>query len=385
MPPPLARVRYPVNTMNEFSIDFGEAPAPTDPQHTACTALCDTLIEGRKALVVQSLAQTSVASSAPVKAFLLLESWADNELADELLDRYPELARMRHAVPDELFKNREDEAPCLVPLSGALNLCTSQDSARAASAREDFVQWLMSASKQAQQRHVGQPFCGVIFSRAEPETVVRHWESLGNQRPPDGGSARLFRYQDPRVMQRVWPLLTANQKQHWLGPVMQWWSLAQPWGPWDPGELASPAAATQAAWIHVGKPSFFNRQSDATRSHLAALLTPVQWQAAHLTPNANRVWQGYAADGVAAAQQPDGDTVARLLADAMGLGLVGPSLQDYVWCTWRHAAPAGTPREAPWKSGAGLALMQKILKVLKAQPDARFASVYANLTQPRQH
>ena len=374
--------------MNDFIIDFGDTPAPTDPQRTACVALSEALSNGWKALTAPSLARASGTSSAPVRAFLLLDTWADNPLATELLAGYPAQARSRHAVPDEMFKNREDEAPCLVWLPEALGPHAPPHTPDAVRARQHLVDGLMLACEQARKRQVSQSLCGVIFSAAEPDEIVRHWASLGHQQAPDGSGARLFRYQDPRVMQRVWPLLTANQRQQWLGPVRQWWSLAQPWGPWAPDIFSSAEAAEavpKAAWVACESPPYADRQKDATRGALRALFAPAQWHAAHVTPDANRVWQGYAAARIAADRQPDGDTVSRLLHDAAILGLTGGNRQDYVWCTWRHAAPPGAPKETPWTSEPRAAVLQKILKALQAQPDARFGSLYAHLTQQRHH
>ena len=371
--------------MNPFMINFGDSPESTLAQAQQADALifCNLLIDGWHDLEARRASQEAMGKyELPIKAYLLLETWADNPLAADLQAHYPLQAQMRQHVPDELFKNREDESPCLVPLPAALAPQARQDTVAAATAREALVNWLLLAGQQTRQRHVGQQLCGVIMSDAEPETITRHWVDLGYQQPPDGSGARLFRYQDPRVMQRAWPYLPANQKKAWLGPVTQWWALTQPWGPWDPEAFASgEVAATDVPgeWFCTDYPMASELYADTSRCRLRALFTPEQWQVAHITPDANSVWKGYAADRIAADQQPDGNTVSRLLTDAARLGLDGSNLHEYVWCTWRHTAKPGTLREAPWASEPGIALMQKILKVLRQQPEARFASVYGEI------
>ena len=382
----MARAQCRVKAMSDFLTDFTDSSdspdsALTDPKHQAALKLCDALIDGWHEAASR---QARSGKQAPLKAYLLLETWADNPLAADLEAQYPVSARMRQAVPDELFQNREDQAPCLVPLPPALVPQTlgakRVTSAAAATMREQLAHWLTLASQHARQRHVSQQLCGVILSSAEPEVIVRHWVDLGYQQHPAGSGARLFRYQDPRVMQRVWPHLSVHQKTRWLGPVAQWWALTQPWGPWAPDEFATGEAASPHApdaWFCAGKPEPAPLDGPVPHTSLRALFTPTQWHAAHMTPDANRVWKGYAADHIAAHQQPDGATLARLLADAACLGLTGSNLQEYVWCTWRHAAPPGTPRQTLWTSAAGAAFLQHILTVLRQQPGTRFASVYA--------
>lgn len=67
----------------------------------------------------------------------------------------------------------------------------------------------------------------------------------------------------------------------------------------------------------------------------------------------------------------------RLLSDGRKLGLADTNLEDYVWCSWRSAATAGEPRERPWHSERGTVLLNQILDALRREPEARFASVYA--------
>lgn len=352
--------------------------------HQASLKLGRQLLDGWRKRVDQHRppgSGTSSHSGAPVHAFMLLDSWEGNALADALLAAHPELAEERCAVPDPHFKNREDHAPCLVPLPEALAPASPADSLAAEAAGEHLAQWLTLARQQAQQRQASQHLGAIVFSDLGAEDIVAHWVDLGHQQAPGGTGARLFRYQDPRVMQRVWPLLSPRQRQQWLGPVQQWWALTQPWGPWEPAQFGATeldATGEPAEWFRAETPAPAALQDDATQVPLRALFDTAQWQAAHITPAANRTWARYAADQLPMRDQPDAETVCRLLADGQRLGLQGPNLQDYVWCTWRPNAPAGASRELPWQSERGAALLAHLLKTLRQQPESRFASLFAD-------
>lgn len=308
--------------------------------------------------------------SSQTRAYLLLESWNDNAIATEIQQRFPVLASSRYAVPDRHFEYREDDAPCLIPLTGAFALSASADLDSTFRARQALVDWFTHASEQATQRLAKQELCALVFSDVEAASIQRHWVQLGDQKPSAGSGSRLFRYQDPRVMQRTWPTLAAWQKVQWLGPVTGWWAIAQPWGPWT-ARIGSPPA-----WFALQR-SELEEQSLATTTSTHVRLDSAQWRAAHTTPTGNRVWSRYRDEQVPTFDQPDGRTVDRLINDGWRLGLKGVNLEDYVWCTWRTNAIADEPRERPWTSLRGAALLSQILSTLREQPEARFASLYA--------
>lgn len=145
--------------------------------------------------------------------------------------QWPETISEREAVPDSFYAGREDEAPCLVPFPDHLLLDADSDNLPQARVRDALARWLEEASKEAGQRLARQYFCAVLFSPESATRLAQHLAQLGLQYVPRSHTARLFRYQDPRVMQRVWPRLSTEQQNVWLGQTQAWWSLTQPWGP----------------------------------------------------------------------------------------------------------------------------------------------------------
>ncbi len=329
--------------------------------HTHFLQLAETLTGAWHAMTADSVSS----GLPPMQAYLLLNRWTDNALAEAITDAFPEMAKDRCAVPDAHYRHEEDRAPCLVQLPQAL--ATGPMAGM-------LAQWLASAWQQVERRHTRQDFCAVVFGHVRAATISAHWVNLGHQRPPDGTEARLLRYQDPRVMQRVWPLLTPAQHTAWLGPVVQWWSLTQPWGPWQ----STPPEG--AHWFRATVPKLTARMPAVS---LRALLDPVQWHAAHLSPAANRVWAGYAAAKVPLEAQPDGATVSRLLADGQRLGLTGPNLIDYAWCSWRHDAAPGEARLTAWEAPPASNDLARVLQAQGLQPEARFASLYLEALKQR--
>ena len=334
--------------------------------------LCDQLQSVRHA-------PTPTARHADLRAYLLFDTWADNPMAALLAARCPQLADNRCPVPDTCFAHREDEAPCVVPAPDALLYSTA---GTVPIAQGLFADLLAQAWQHTEQRLARQPFCAVVWSRADAASIARHWVDLGHQQPPGTDDARLFRYQDPRVMQRVWPMLDAAQRRWWLGPVAQWWALAQPWGPWAPAQFASGGllhADAPPGWFHAASP-----QADAPGPGIVhgrrarALFDHAQWQAAHVSPAGNRVWARFAQRGVAARDQPDGDTLLRLLADGRRHGLDGADLEDYAWCTWRPKPLADGTREVNWQSPRAARVLAELLQTLRQDASASFAGLFAD-------
>lgn len=352
--------------------------------HARCLQLTEMLLDGWRTLHGE---RTDGVPSQPMRAYMLLNRWSDSPLASSVESVFPALADDRRAVVAERFEDREERAPCLVSLPEVLAPCSPADTLAAQAARDWLAQWLANAWQQTLQRLARQDFCAVVFSRLPVDSVVQHAVGLGHQQSPITQEFRTIRYQDPRVMQRVWPLLAHEQQRRWLGPITQWWALAQPWGPWEPALAASSDTAVPAddlQWFQACAPALPDGHAHAAwPSTTGALFDRAQWQAMHDVPDAHRVWAGYAAGHVAGHAQPDGAAMHRLLADGQRLGLAGGNLHDYVWCTWQHNAAPGAPRELDWSSPQAALLLKHILRELHKEPEARFASLYAEASQAR--
>lgn len=326
-------------------------------------------------------------------AYILLDCWKDNPLAEALETEYPTLAAQRCPVPDDLYMGREDEAPCLVPAPDLLWPAQNDPGLQQLLAQEAFAHWLHAARGEAQGRLVRQHFGGLLFSRAALRVTAQHLGRLGLQYPPvphalpgdepTRGPARLFRYHDPRVMQRVWHALTPQQQTWWMGPVRDWWSLRQPWEPWtllsDDPATADDLQAERAQWFRAKFPDI---EATAHTSHQATsrLFDPRQWALAHLAPVAQRTWARYLRRDTEAKFQPDGDSMTRLLNEGLRHGLIDADLDDFVWCSWRiEPATPHQPARADaidWQDAGWSALLQRVLGALRAEPDAGFASLF---------
>jgi hypothetical protein len=356
---------------------FPDSPSP-DPR---CTALVRQL---RSAFNAAAHLLT-VAGGRPLQAYLALENWHANALTAAIDERHPAMAEERTPAPDRHFKHREEDAPCLLPLPQGW-AAASTDSALMHLLAHDLPEWLKQAWSQAEQRQMRQPLCGVLFSESVAVNIANHWADLGDQLSPEDGGARLFRYQDPRVMQRAWPLLSDAQRQQWLGPVRQWWALEQPWRPWSSAELMQQdpiATSREPEWFQA---SVRPGDAKAPRAALNGRLTfdLAQWHAAHSAPAGHRVWASLAGDDVPINQQPDGAAMSLMLAQGQHFGLSGYNLEDFVAVTWRMHASADSSPEVLWQSARATALLDQILDTLRRQPEARFGTLYAEALPARQ-
>jgi hypothetical protein len=346
-----------------------------------CVALARQL---RSAFNASAQVQAA-AGGRPLRAYVALENWHANALTAAIEERYPDMAVERVAVPDRHFEHREDDAPCLLHLpQGWADSCV--DPALAALVGNDLPEWLAQAWLQAEQRQIRQPLCGILFSDSIAVAIAAHWADLGDQLSPVDSSERLFRYQDPRVMQRAWPVLSAVQRQQWLGPVRRWWAIEQPWRPWPLTDLTQQDVLPTAR-----EPEWFQASANPDGTGALPLTSAVgrlrfdlaQWQAAHSTPSGHRIWARFAGEDVPADRQPDGAAMSRLLAQGQRLGLSDDNLEDFVDITWRAADPGGN-REAFWQSSRGAELLARILEMLRGQPDARFGTLYAEAQLAKQ-
>ncbi len=327
-------------------------------------------------------ASTPTASGRPIRAYLLLNGWEGNPLIPAFDTRYPVSAAARQAVPDPHFHGREDEAPCVVPMPDELWHLTPGGSLAELLAYEWLAAWLQRAAQEARQRLVRQHFCGVVFSRASAREVARHLADLGHQTPPNEVQARLFHYQDPRVLQRTWPMLTPWQRKLWLGPVLQWWSLAQPWGPWH-GVQDAASPDVSPAWFKAHPPLSSEFLRDDAQPSLRRLLLARQWEASRFSRAGHRIWQRYLDAGIGVEHQPNGALMTELLHAGLDLGLRGQNLEDFAWCSAhpRHLDAPGT-RSIPWHSPNWAPVLQRVLNVLRDDSGATFGRVFHQLTSP---
>lgn len=342
-------------------------------QAARAVKLVDALIQGWSASAPVRPEGAGKAQSVPQRAYLLFNRWEDNLLAHELSAQFPKWPRDRVAVPDRYFEHRLERAPCLLELPEELVDPALGVPARAL--RDWLAHCLTSTALQVNDRTPRQDFCGVVFSPASAQAIVRHWVQLGDQRPPYEEDRVLFRYHDPRVMQRVWPALSPAQQSRWLGPVTQWWSLRQPWGPF--AVLPEPAHWFQA------KASAFQPGTDAGGS-LRDLFDESQWFLSGVSPDANMIWRGYADADIPPEVQPDAQSMVAMLADGVRLGLQDFNLEDYVWTTWMHAPAEGTARAMDWSLPHLAPILSRLQAQLRDQPDARFSTLLSQNINSKQ-
>lgn len=308
-------------------------------------------------------------SEAPI-AWLLLDSWLDNPMGEAFEVDFPEHADARVAVPDPFFEGRENSAPCLVPLPQTMQR-EVPDSLAEAKAQQWLTSQVAMAWLAARQRMVPQPFCGLLLSRASGHAIAAHLLRLGFQMRGKEEAARLFRYHDPRVMQRLWSHLSTAQQDAWMGPIDSWWSLLQPWEPWHPDELIDgiPPVTAVPAWQKVVRPHTREAEYAMCSSHL---LDDRQWSWADASPIAGKVWQTLAGDGVGVALQPDGSTMDRMLAQGIAVGLAGENLEAFVKESWRaRTGSAPLNWDQPWLREGLAAVLQR----MEADPQASFGSL----------
>lgn len=319
--------------------------------------------------------------SLPLHAYLLLDCWTNNPLAAQLQAEFPEAAKQRCTVPDPLYQGREGDAPCLVPLSAELRPATGTDSLAQSLAQDWFAHWLYAAWQEAQERLVRQHFCAVLVSGQGIQPIAKHLAYLGFQYPPGAagqpdGAARLFRYQDPRVMQRVWPVLSGGQQSRWLGGVQSWWTLMQPWGPQDSMADKAPAAP---AWFKAESPALPDGQAPVLV--LSRLMHLEQWHAAHAAPWGNQSWVALASANVPIAQQPDAAAMSTAIALGQRLGLDGQDLEAFIELSWllpgeEDATHAHARR---WDEPRNQHTLEQALHQMRSQPGLRFASAWLSV------
>jgi len=344
-------------------------------QTPLCEKLIDALMEGWGALTALSPKEFGGKAGKeplPQRAYLLFNRWDGNPLAQELCEQFPKWARDRISVPDSYFEYHEERAPCLLELPE--ELVVSVPGFRTRDLREWLAHCLAFASQQVNERVTKQDFCSVVISSESAQAITRYWVGLGDQRPPHKEERVLFRFQDPRVMQRVWHALSPLQQSRWLGPVTQWWSLMQPWGPF--GDRPEPAR-----WSCAKAPVLpYGTKADGSPRDL---FDEAQWFLSGVSPDANSIWRSYAKHNIPPEAQPDPGSLQQMLADAARMNLKNLDLEDYVWITWMHAPKEGPARAMDWSLPHLASALSQIEDQLRDRPDASFSMLLNNIIQPQ--
>lgn len=308
----------------------------------------------------------------PLSAFLVLERWRDNPLAEHLQEHHPLLSDERVDVPDDIYKGRPEAAPTLVPMPEDWAADAPRDDTLAV--LNTLALALDAARLQSRRRLVDQMLCAVVFSAATPARIALHWTHLGFQTSPEDGKNKLFRYQDGRVMQRVWPLLDDAQRRQWLGPVTAWWSLSQPWGPWAGAEafatteVAAGGAVEATEWFIAARSALSQASGrDPSDAAMHRLLRLDQWHAAHSATTGNRLWLNMASRQIPVQHQPDGETMTRLLRQGIELGLTRESdLGEFVDASWPAHRPGDPVVLRDWSAPRDAALLRQALASMHA-------------------
>lgn len=335
----------------------------------------------------------------PLYVCLLLDCWAGNPLAERLEAEFPEAAIQRCAIPHPAYQGRTDDAPCLVPLPQALWPVASTDTLSQSLNQDWLARWLYEAWESVEQRLVRQYFCGVLASRQSASHVAQHLARLGYQYPPAVGgqaesAAHLFRAQDPRVMQSVWPALTAGQQRRWLGPIQTWWSLQQIWGPWAfPDSESSTGAQTQtpaqACWVRMAQPKEEPVPATPVSEFMERLFNPEQWALAQIWPAAQQSWSHYRRRQIPVHLQPDGACMHRLLRQGLQAGLTLQELPEFVWSSWHITEPlspeAASAGAVDWQNMHNAALLQQALHAYRQAPEQGLALYLEDLQAKLQH
>ena len=255
--------------------------------------------------------------------YLLLDRGDENPLQVDTSRLLP--------VPDPCFEETPWLAPQLLPLVLPGDKALLQDALAAGvlmSTDRSAVQWIGA----------------VVLAPADPFALLDHLARLGIQHDPgdDAAPARLFRYQDPRVMQRVWPLLGEPQRRAWMGPVRRWQAAVQP-----TGRIVKDVSDLVALWCAA--PAAASR---AVHARLGHLLDVNQWRLAHSAPTETTFWQSAPpSQGTTPAAEsfPSTGTLRYWLHDAARQGLGDRDQAGWALCHWMAGqdyseSPAGQRR-----------------------------------------
>lgn len=336
--------------------------------------------------------QHAIATKPP--AWLVLDGWDDNPAGAHLRALYPAWASERRALPDPTFRGLEGMAPCVLPLQHF-----SHHEPDAAKRQDMFHDLLGLMWLDSQHRLVRQNVCGVLFTAASIDAVFDHWLLVRHQVPVGGASAFEFRQHDPRVLQRVWPSLSASQRSTLLGPVHSWWQLQAAWGPWSPSSMpkqgdfflpGSEALCGPAPLWHSAAQDATAVAPSPTSPH--RLINEMQRQRLLSGAAATQCWRHLALLQVAAELQPSALNMQRLcsqlLAWMSGHGLPWSHEWGSQWlvCTWlgrysrRDEALLGIA-QVDWSRAPWLERTPELIRRLRQEPDLSFGQHFDQLEE----
>lgn len=233
-------------------------------------------------------------------------------------------------VPDAYFAHEPWLAPQLLSLNWPDDLPVLQEA-------------LGAAVSTAPQRLQPQCVCAALLSPHPASALLDHFVGLGLQHDPAGVPA-VLRYQDPRVMQRVWPALREPQRALWLGPIARWHAALQP-----EGAVIQQRAALDVIWD--AEYAALSQQAAHTRPH--HLLDDRQWRLTHSAPAEAAFWQLVSTHNRSTATfvaYPSVGTLRHWLSEAAAHGLERDRDQcDWALCQWQSGpdqwgAPTGLRR-----------------------------------------
>ncbi|WP_090137952.1 DUF4123 domain-containing protein [Limnohabitans sp. DM1] len=322
-------------------------------------------------------------SDAKAQAWLVLDGWQDNPAAAWLQEQQPDWVKTRQFVPDPAFSGMEALAPCLLPLH-ELNQASGQV----------LYLWHTLISLMwldTQRRLVSHSVCGVLFTNAPVDDVLDHWLMLAHQVTPEG-ARRPLRHHDPRILQRLWPSLSADQRQAWLGPVHSYWQLQQPWGPCAPERERRAERELMGALVRWHKAARAPGTNAAQTSTLPVhrLLTRLQHLAIADSAAVNNAWKAMANAQVSEALQPTTSDMHHMCLQmnewrsSHQPPWTDTHARQWLWCTWfnqnsatPHKATPKTPidwRQSPW-----IDLSDELVRRLREEPDADFRTHFEEL------
>jgi hypothetical protein len=252
------------------------------------------------------------------------------------------------AVPDRYFAQEPWLGPHLLTLSGPEDVSLL---------REALATAVIRAIDPMRPQCVG----AVLLGPAQPDALVDHFIALALQHDPEGES-RVFRYQDPRVMQRVWPTLAEAQRRFWLGPVRRWIGAVQPIGP-----LGDDHPVDASLWQVLP-----DGPDDRPFTQPHHLLDARQWRLAHSGPAEVAFWRLARESALTASPSrtyPEIGVLRRWLNDAADHRLDSNDQCEWALCCWAAGADV-------WESPSGQQRVRDALGLQRRHAGLRFGDAW---------
>lgn len=270
-----------------------------------------------------------------------------------------------HPVPDAYFEHEPWLAPQLLPIRGPEDQLLLQEA-------------LACAIVTAPDRLNMQPVSAVLVGTPRPVALLTHFAALGEQCDPTEHAAqpRVFRYQDPRVMQRVWPALNGSQRSAWLGPVRRWYAALQPSNGSLGAETITKVVPTTSplVWRGDAEPVPPEQAVPVRQRHM---LDVAQWHLAHSAPAENAFWHLLRSSADAerpANPDPTPELLRSWLHQAAARGLHSADQTDWALCCWA----AGIQE---WDSALSQRHVEQAIALQRAHARLGFADALRSVRQ----